>query len=97
MEEAVSPFTMEVLHGCRQSLGLAAWQAMGRACLCEESHDMIWPKGCKRCGGDLMLQWEERWSHVSCMQCGMIKVAQDQLALVSFGYRNSEEDTPKAA
>ena len=45
---------------------------------------MYWAKGCKRCGGDLMLEWDETWSYVVCIRCGNVKVEQGQLALIGF-------------
>lgn len=46
---------------------------------------MNWPKGCKRCGGDLVLQWDGRWCFVACLRCGSVRVDHDALVLVGFG------------
>ncbi len=45
---------------------------------------MQWPKGCRRCGGDLILQWDGQWSFVACVSCGIVKVEQGQPALAAL-------------
>lgn len=34
---------------------------------------MVWPKGCKRCGGDLSMEGDVYGSYVACLQCGHVK------------------------
>ena len=58
---------------------------------------MYWPKGCQRCGGDLALNWEERWSYVACLGCGDVSVRQDQLAWLGFAGAEAQHDQPRAA
>ncbi len=33
---------------------------------------MIWPKGCKRCGGDLSMEGDVYGTYVACLQCGQV-------------------------
>lgn len=33
---------------------------------------MIWPKGCKRCGGDLAMEGDVYGKYLACLQCGHV-------------------------
>ena len=45
---------------------------------------MFWLKSCPRCNGDLHLVREVGESYVSCLQCGRILTAEQEVALPGF-------------
>ncbi len=53
---------------------------------------MIWPKGCKRCGGDLAMEGDVYGTYVACLQCGHIK---NDLAPQTLASSNRPADLPK--
>ncbi|MSQ26439.1 MAG: hypothetical protein EXR49_09310 [Dehalococcoidia bacterium] len=45
---------------------------------------MEWPHGCKRCGGDLVLHWDVRWTYVVCLACDAVQVDEEKLAMIAL-------------
>ena len=57
---------------------------------------MLWPHGCKRCGGDLALNWDGRWSYVMCLHCDAVQVDEEKLAMIALeGWSAREERAPR--